>query len=770
MGPKSSYYNNILSMGVTGVDNGKGGGWESIRGDHAVKLNGRTYHFLPKTGGTGGLQYFTWDAAAAMSCYRDEINRRTEHVVKRNLTNLFEELKQCNYLVQELQQIGLLAEDVDPSDNRDITELVVHMNTQTSAFDVVAITADTTTGERILTFQLKSEPKAQSISSTSSLLEPICYPLLFPSGEHGWGMEIKRHIDFPTYLLHILLQPERTAFGTILTSPTHDVNHMEVPVNRFQLLSRVGQHYLVDMTSRGIDFSLNWHEHNQDYIFGGVHADSEDDITADAANSPGPGSKSKQSYLSQSFHGSQRHLRSLSKNGLCLVDEYGGTTFFITATCNGTWPEIKEMLLPGQTAFDRPDVVDRVFKNKLDALLANIRLGKYFDEFYPNGDVKTRREVIYEIRVIEYQHRGMPHAHIVVKLSNSPDSNSEHSVSRDFVDSLLSATMPVITDESTPEDIAYQSLVEKYMVHSHSSAVNGCLDKNGRCTKGYHDTVQTDTTYFDERGFAIYKRPRSADLLVLPHNRKALEDWQGHIYIDYSASVYTVLYLYKYLFKGAKKVKMRLTNAEDIRDDDDINIYLRGRYLCSMDAMWRLLRYQTYPSPIPSVRIIKANLPQAVKFFMEDNKYTDMLIYFLRPHSLGHMRYTELFNQFSVSANLSNTCLTSKTKGVDYFEISCPFIDRVTYLVKRRAENRSITRMEMVYPNAGELFYLRLILLNRSVQNFEDARKCGSDEHATFQLSAIAHGYVDSEYEAKKCFWKHQYFLLQASFDFCLQQ
>jgi hypothetical protein len=46
MSSKSSYYNSIFALGATGVDNGKGGGWEKIHGDHAVKLNGRTYHHL----------------------------------------------------------------------------------------------------------------------------------------------------------------------------------------------------------------------------------------------------------------------------------------------------------------------------------------------------------------------------------------------------------------------------------------------------------------------------------------------------------------------------------------------------------------------------------------------------------------------------------------------------------------------------------------------------------------------------------------------------
>jgi hypothetical protein len=56
MTAKATYYNNILSLAATAVDNGRGGGWEKIIGDHAVKLNGRTYHFIPSTGGAGGIQ------------------------------------------------------------------------------------------------------------------------------------------------------------------------------------------------------------------------------------------------------------------------------------------------------------------------------------------------------------------------------------------------------------------------------------------------------------------------------------------------------------------------------------------------------------------------------------------------------------------------------------------------------------------------------------------------------------------------------------------
>jgi hypothetical protein len=73
-------------------------------------------------------------------------------------------------------------------------------------------------------------------------------------------------------------------------------------------------------------------------------------------------------------------------------------------------------LLDGQTAFDRPEVTAVVFKSRLDQMKMNIRNGKYFDGC----------EVIYTFHVIEYQYRGLPHAHLVVRLDNAHDIDDPH--------------------------------------------------------------------------------------------------------------------------------------------------------------------------------------------------------------------------------------------------------------------------------------------------------------------------------------------------------
>jgi len=84
---------------------------------------------------------------------------------------------------------------------------------------------------------------------------------------------------------------------------------------------------------------------------------------------------------------------------------------FLTLTCNPKWPEIMSKLQDGQTAFDRPEVTAAVFKSRLDQMKMNIRNGKYFDG----------PELIYTFHVIEYQYRGLPHAHLVVPLDNAHD-------------------------------------------------------------------------------------------------------------------------------------------------------------------------------------------------------------------------------------------------------------------------------------------------------------------------------------------------------------
>ena len=76
---QSAYYNNILSIAQTTVENGNQNKYESIGGPHAVKLNGRVIHTIPRNtkDDRRGLSYFTYDCfQKRMDDHVDIINNK----------------------------------------------------------------------------------------------------------------------------------------------------------------------------------------------------------------------------------------------------------------------------------------------------------------------------------------------------------------------------------------------------------------------------------------------------------------------------------------------------------------------------------------------------------------------------------------------------------------------------------------------------------------------------------------------------------------------
>jgi len=114
----------------------------------------------------------------------------------------------------------------------------------------------------------------------------------------------------------------------------------------------------------------------------------------------------------------------LYQDAMARVCKFGKPDFFLTFTCNPKWKEIIDVLIPGQTAKDHPELVTRIFNLKFDALLKDIK-----DNVLGN--------VIAKILVIEFQKRGLPHAHILLILNEV----SKLCTTKDY-DSMVSAEIP----------------------------------------------------------------------------------------------------------------------------------------------------------------------------------------------------------------------------------------------------------------------------------------------------------------------------------------
>lgn len=69
-----------------------------------------------------------------------------------------------------------------------------------------------------------------------------------------------------------------------------------------------------------------------------------------------------------------------AQDTMSYVRHYGRPDLFITFTCNPQWKEIKENLFEGQNPIDRHDIMARIFKLKLKALMDFIIKIKIFGE------------------------------------------------------------------------------------------------------------------------------------------------------------------------------------------------------------------------------------------------------------------------------------------------------------------------------------------------------------------------------------------------------
>ncbi len=103
------------------------------------------------------------------------------------------------------------------------------------------------------------------------------------------------------------------------------------------------------------------------------------------------------------------------------------------------------------------------------------------------------------VYTIEFQKRGLPHAHILLWVERS-----DKSVDAAEIDDVICAEIP--DKDLNPE--LYEA-VSEYMVHGPCGVLNKnspCMDSDKvKCTKKFPKAFNDQTT-FDENGYPVYRR------------------------------------------------------------------------------------------------------------------------------------------------------------------------------------------------------------------------------------------------------------------------
>ena len=175
-------------------------------------------------------------------------------------------------------------------------------------------------------------------------------------------------------------------------------------------------------------------------------------------------------------------MHEYTNDAMTYVRVYGQPDLFITFICNSEWPEIQELLWQKQYAADRHNIIARVCKQKL------LKLIKVITKFYVFGE--TNRWMY----TVEWQKRGLPHAHILKWLKDKiPPEN---------IDDIISAEL----SDQTLDPILFE-IVSKNMIHGPCGPLNTkspCM-KDEKCIKRYPRQLLMDTQT-DRDGYPLYRR------------------------------------------------------------------------------------------------------------------------------------------------------------------------------------------------------------------------------------------------------------------------
>ncbi|XP_020266488.1 uncharacterized protein LOC109841977 [Asparagus officinalis] len=458
----------------------------------------------------------------------------------------------------------------------------------------------------------------------------------------------------------------------------------------------------------------------------------------------------KRIVLPSLFIGGPRDMRRRYLDVMSLVQRFGKPDFFITMTCNPEWEEITEELHPGQTHNDRPDLTSRIFRAKLQDLKDQLFKKEIFGK------------VAVHVHVIEFQKRGLPHAHMLIILMGK-----HKIVSSDHYDKYVSAEIP----NQYENPILYE-LVKKHMMHGPCGELdmkNVCM-QNGECK--YHYPRESECKYHYPREFSprsvqakdaypIYKRSKNNRTMlvrnkilnnqwVVPYNPYFLIRYNCHINVEICSGIKAVKYLYKYIYKGHDRVAVNIEYNEGENVVNEIKNFQDARWVSVQEAFWRI--YEFHLNEIfPVVINLQLHMPNHQYVFYWKHQDLSKLIH------LEHVSKTMLTEFFTMCKKIKEGNKKKHEKDHEkellYVEFpECYVWDSTSKSWSPRKQRQVIGRINRANPIEEERYYLRLLLTHvRCPTSFEDLLTVNGIHYKSFKQSAQKLGLLEYDDSIREC-------------------
>ncbi|XP_028757289.1 uncharacterized protein LOC114716449 [Neltuma alba] len=516
---------------------------------------------------------------------------------------------------------------------------------------------------------------------------PLQYPSLFPYGEDGYRDDIEHREE----TLSATKKKKRLSMREFFS---YRLMTRELELSVLLHATRLLQQFIVDGYTMIESQRLLWIRTHQKELRVELYRGLTDAVLRGKTDAS---AIRKRIILTSSFTGGARYMIQNYQDAMALCRWAGYPDIFLTFTCNPAWPEIKrfcqkQSLQPS----DRPNILCRVFKMKLHSLLKTIKEKRIF------GSVRA------EVYIVEFQKRGLPHAHILLFLEPEDKINNT-----ERIDEVISAEIP--DKESSP--ILYD-LVQTYMFHGLCGANNPkspCM-KDKKCTK-----------YF----------PKRDSLNKLPWMMKM---FQAHINVEKCNQSTSIKYLFKYISKGNDRVVAGIFDNSRNHDAtgfiDEIQQYYSCRYISACESAWRIFGFQIHHR-YPAVERLSFHLPnQQFIIYSNSDDVTDLLDK-PRVAELQFLAWMKFNSRGGLAATLT------------YAEFPNHFVyQKNKRQWKERKKGFAVGRINHVSASVGELYYLRILLTKvKGPSSFEDIRTVDGVIHPTFRAACLALGLLDDDAE-----------------------
>jgi hypothetical protein len=241
-----------------------------------------------------------------------------------------------------------------------------------------------------------------------------------------------------------------------------------------------------------------------------------------------------------------------------------------------------------------------------------------------------------------------------------------------------------------------------------------------------------------------YRRRTDDDLWIVSHIPEFVDELDCHIHVDVASTVNVFMYLYKYLFKGPDRTSFHISQASSDDDDrvDEAEDYVNARYLCSVEAGWRILGFHI-TSKYPSVDCLPVHLPgqNSLSFRQEGGSASLLIRYFHRPTGLefDNLLYSEYYRNYILESH--NQLLPLRTDRGERLEQ--PINGAQQRRVHHRQVGEKVTRLATISPTHGELFYLRCLLQHCAARSFTELRTVNNIIYHTYHEAAQQLGLFD---------------------------